>query len=131
MRVLRACSLVLLVLGCAAAVATAGDGPSFDVYGRSSFLIHYDTSLLKADFSSYVTDDGEDELNLNPRDTRLGVRAHSTDGDWTFGSAFEIDFYGDNAGNNLIPRLRLATPKPSTPTASASAAARIGCPSPR
>lgn len=79
------------------------------LWGRSSLLVAYDTADLRAglDFGSYVTTDGQDRVNFNPRDTRLGFSATQTKGAWTYKSVFEMDFYGDNAGNNLLPRLRL------------------------
>lgn len=54
------------------------------------------------------TDWDNDSLSFNPRDTRFGFSASHSAGDWIGKGVFEIDFYGTNAGNNLIPRMRLA-----------------------
>jgi hypothetical protein len=90
--------------------ATAGEVTSsvdLKFWGRAIFNMHYDTAQQNVDFMSYITDDETESFNFNPRDTRLGFAASQQHGDWTYGSVFEIDFYGDNAGNNLLPRLRL------------------------
>lgn len=103
----------LLVLTIAVSVTprfgAAAEPVETKIWGRSSLLIAYDTADLRAgiDFGSYVTKDGQDRVNFNPRDTRLGLSAAQTKGAWTYKSVFEMDFYGDNAGNNLLPRLRL------------------------
>ncbi len=76
-------------------------------WGRAIFNMHYDTALQAAEFSSYLKDDTQSEFNFNPRDTRLGFAASSTQDDWTYKAVFEMDFYGDNNGNSLIPRMRL------------------------
>lgn len=90
-------------------LAAAAEPVETKIWGRSSLLIAYDTADLRAglDFGSYVTADGQDRVNFNPRDTRLGLSATQTKGAWTYKSVFELDFYGDNANNNLLPRLRL------------------------
>lgn len=102
---------VWLALTClfVAALATAGEPVETKFWGRSSLLIAYDTMDLRSgiDFGNYVTADGQDRVNFNPRDTRIGMSAAQKSGDWTYKSVFEMDFYGDNAGNNLLPRLRL------------------------
>lgn len=92
-----------------AAAAAGGEPVETKFWGRSSLLIAYDTMDLRAniDFGTYVTADDQNRVNFNPRDTRLGMSATQKSGDWTYKSVFEIDFYGDNAGNNLLPRLRL------------------------
>lgn len=108
--IVRGVSGVGLVLLVFAAAATAGDVASAvdtKIWGRAVFNLHYDTALQSQDFMSYLTSDGTEEFNFNPRDTRFGFAATSIEGDWTYGATFEIDFYGDNAGNNLLPRLRL------------------------
>ncbi|MCP4143749.1 MAG: hypothetical protein GY752_00540 [bacterium] len=102
MKTVQVIGLILLL--CGAAFAQDVD---VDITGRTVFCIHYDDGLQSQDFSSYITDADEQELNFNPRDTRIGFKAISTDGPWTFKSVFEVDFYGTNASNNLIPRLRL------------------------
>lgn len=91
-------------------VAPAGEvtsGVDLKFWGRAIFNMHYDTGLQNVDFMSYLLDEDTESLNFNPRDTRLGFAASQKSGDWTYSSVFEIDFYGDNAGNNLLPRLRL------------------------
>ncbi|MFN2370546.1 MAG: hypothetical protein ABR506_05245 [Candidatus Krumholzibacteriia bacterium] len=106
----RAAASLGLVLLVFAAAATAGDvtsGVDTKIWGRAVFNMHYDTAIQAQDFMSYITDDQTEEFNFNPRDTRFGFAASSRQGDWTYKSVFEIDFYGDHAGNNLLPRLRL------------------------
>jgi hypothetical protein len=67
---------------------------------------------LKDDKGNYVHPDYEnDSTNFNPRDTRFGVRAAHKEGNWLVKGRFEIDFYGDANGNNLIPRMRLGYAK--------------------
>ncbi len=89
--------------------AVAGEPVETKFWGRSVMLVAYDTADLRAglDFGSYVVTDGPARVNFNPRDTRLGMSAAQTKGEWTYKSCLELDFYGDNAGNNLLPRLRL------------------------
>jgi hypothetical protein len=79
------------------------------VWSRAVFNVHYDTDDIRGDtdFATYITSEGNDEVNFNPRDTRFGFSAQSTEEAWNYRCVFEIDFYGDNAGNNLLPRLRL------------------------
>lgn len=79
------------------------------LYGRIKFDLNYDTAEFKYnDFVAAVKEDASnDSVNFNPRDTRFGFEASHTDGNWTGNGRFEIDFYGDNNGNNLIPRMRL------------------------
>ncbi len=100
-------TVLAILLLCIPAVVLAADPPTVDVFGRAAFNMGYDDGLQFQDFSSYITDPDGDEVNFNPRDTRIGVRASTVDGEWTYGSVFEIDFYGSNASNNLLPRLRL------------------------
>jgi hypothetical protein len=80
------------------------------LYGRIKFDLNYDTAEFKKynDFIGVVKEDASnDSVNFNPRDTRFGFETSHTDGNWTAKGRFEIDFYGDNNGNNLIPRMRL------------------------
>jgi hypothetical protein len=91
------------------AAGTAGEVTSnvdLRFWGRAVFNLNYDTAQHAVDFMSYLTDDVT-SLNFNPRDTRLGFAASQQSGDWTYSSVFEIDFYGANSDNNLLPRLRL------------------------
>lgn len=99
--------LVLLAFAATAMAGEVTSGVDTKIWGRAVFNLHYDTAIQAQDFMSYLTDDQTEEFNFNPRDTRFGFAAGSSQGDWTFKSVFEIDFYGDNAGNNLLPRLRL------------------------
>ena len=79
------------------------------LYGRIKFDLNYDTAEFKYnDFVAAVKEDASnDSVNFNPRDTRFGFETSHTDGNWTANGRFEIDFYGTNSGNNLIPRMRL------------------------
>jgi hypothetical protein len=80
------------------------------LYGRIKFDLHYDTAEFKKynDFVAVVKEDASnDSVNFNPRDTRFGFETSHTDGNWTANGRFEIDFYGTNSGNSLIPRMRL------------------------
>jgi len=80
------------------------------IYGRVKVDLNYDTTEFKQynDFIGVVKEDASnDSVNFNPRDTRFGLEASHTDGNWTGKGRFEIDFYGTNSGNNLIPRMRL------------------------
>ena len=80
------------------------------LYGRIKFDLNYDTAEFKKynDFIGVVKEDASnDSVNFNPRDTRFGFETSHTDGNWTANGRFEIDFYGTNAGNNLIPRMRV------------------------
>lgn len=106
--------LALVLIGGAGTVATAGDVTSkvdVSLWGRAKFDVHYDAADIGAyDFATYVTSDPDDydgELNFNGRDTRFGFKGKMVDGEITCGAVGEIDFYGNNSGNNLIPRMRL------------------------
>ncbi len=80
------------------------------IYGRVKVDLNYDTTEFKQynDFIGVVKEDASnDSVNFNPRDTRFGLEASHTDGNWTGKGRFEIDFYGTNSGNSLIPRMRL------------------------
>jgi len=99
-------SFMIMVPGAQA----AGDVTSsvdMKFWGRAIFNTHYDTGAMATDFMSYLNDDETESWNFNPRDTRLGFSAGQTQGNWGFRAVFEMDFYGDNNGNNLIPRMRL------------------------
>ncbi len=86
---------------------------NMELYGRVKVDLNYDT----ADFGAYsdgdwlgavsVGDAENDSTNFNPRDTRFGLKVSRRDGPWLSQARLEMDFYGTNAGNNLIPRLRL------------------------
>jgi len=78
-------------------------------WGRVVMNVHYDTDDVRGetDFETYLVAEGNEEVNFNPRDTRFGFSASSKAGAWDTSLVAELDFYGDNAGNNLIPRLRL------------------------
>lgn len=81
------------------------------LYGRVKVDVNYDTAqIYNNDWAATVkTGSGytNDSTNFNPRDTRFGFEASHVDGDWTGLGRFEVDFYGTNSGNNLIPRMRL------------------------
>ncbi len=82
-----------------------------ELYGRVKVDLNYDT----AEFSRYgdligTVDGGDsknDSTNINPRDSRFGIKVKRRDGVWLSEARIEMDFYGTNAGNNLIPRMRL------------------------
>ena len=115
MKVLLSVLVAVFVLG-TCSVASAGDVTSkvdVTVWGRAKFDLHYDTADINGntDFATRVTnsdpDDYDAELNFNGRDTRFGFKGSLVDGDMVCGAVGELDFYGTNAGNNLIPRMRL------------------------
>ncbi len=82
------------------------------LYGKIKTDVNYDTAqFTHNDFLSAVkagSDHKNDSTNFNPRDTRFGFIASHAFGDWVAKGRFEIDFYGTNSGDNLIPRMRLA-----------------------
>lgn len=83
------------------------------LWGRVNFASSYDNfqgtgGIGGADFQNFITAEGNEDLNFNPRDTRFGFAASNTWDDWTGRAVFELDFYGSNAGANLLPRMRLA-----------------------
>ncbi len=83
------------------------------LYGKVKFDVNYDTAQFKKynDFVGAVATDPDhknDSTNFNPRDTRFGFEASHSFDSWLAKGRFEIDFYGDNNGDNLIPRMRLA-----------------------
>jgi len=116
---------LLIVLASWSACALTGDGTeegaekrnlpqilsSVDLrfWGRVVMNVHSDTDDIRGntDFATYIIGEGNEEVSFNGRDTRFGFSASSKTGAWDTGLVAEIDFYGDNAGNNLIPRLRL------------------------
>ena len=81
------------------------------IYGRVKVDINYDT----AEFKKYNDGIGavaagnaeNDSTNFNPRDSRIGIKVAKRDNAWLSEARIETDFYGDNNGNNLIPRMRL------------------------
>lgn len=108
-RILAVLSLAVVAGGIpfTAAAGEVTSGVDLKFWGRAVFNMHYDTGLQALDFMSYLKDEETESLNFNPRDVRLGFSASQKSEDWTYSSVFEIDFYGDNASNNLLPRLRL------------------------
>ena len=82
-----------------------------ELYGRVKVDINYDTG----EFSRYgdfigIVDAGDaenDSTNFNPRDSRFGFKVKRRDGVWLSEARIECDFYGNNSGNSLIPRMRL------------------------
>lgn len=81
------------------------------LYGRVKADFHYDTAELNVNdwvrAIEYEEDYENETTNFNPRDTRIGLEATHQWDDWTGRGRIEVDFYGDNAGNNLLPRMRL------------------------
>lgn len=82
-------------------------------WGRAAFVTTYDNfqgngGVGGLDFQNYVTKEGDEELSFNPRDSRFGFAGSSTFDAWTGRAVVETDFYGSNAGANLLPRIRLA-----------------------
>ena len=86
------------------------------IWGRVKIDYSYDTSqfvnyndFLGVPADSQVTNgQGRSSTDFNPRDTRLGFSASHAVESWQGKGVVEIDFYGDNNGDNLIPRMRLA-----------------------
>ncbi len=85
------------------------------LYGKIKVDVNYDTAVFSGtknfDFMWPVAEGAghkNDSSNFNPRDTRFGLIASHTYGDWTVKGRIETDFYGSNEGDNLIPRMRLA-----------------------
>jgi hypothetical protein len=107
-------ALAALALMLAGSLAVAADGVvgskvDLTLRGRVKFDANYDTGNLRGftDYAAYLATENDAEFNFNPRDTRFGFAASGREGDWTYKAVFEMGFYGDNAGNNLIPRMRL------------------------
>ncbi len=94
----------------------SGPNTEWLVYGKIKFDTNYDTAQFVKynDFVGAVAnraihpDYKNDSTNFNPRDTRFGFWAAHKRDDWLIKGRFEIDFYGYNNGNNLIPRMRLS-----------------------
>ncbi len=82
------------------------------LYGKIKTDFHYDTARITTNDYAAMIDDSDDHkndsTNFNPRDARFGFQASHGFGDWVAKGRFEIDFYGDNKGDNLLPRMRLA-----------------------
>ncbi len=102
----------------AAAQGAEGAAPSvwtkyhMRLYGKVKIDANYDTAQFTKynDFVGAVAagpNHKNDSTNFNPRDTRFGFEASHAFGNWVTKGRFEIDFYGDNNGDNLIPRMRL------------------------
>jgi len=97
------------------AFQTEGEAPKIrssvdlKLWGRVYFNSHYDTDDVRGmtDWATYLVADGPEEWNFNPRDTRFGLQASSSFSGLKGSAVLEIDFYGENSGNNLLPRLRL------------------------
>ncbi len=88
------------------------------LYGKIKTDFHYDTAQITTNDYAAMIKDGDhknDSTNFNPRDARFGFQASHGFGDWVAKGRFEIDFYGDNKGNNLLPRMRLAYTDVSNP----------------
>ncbi len=102
----------LMVASAAAGTGTVtSKGADFQIYGKTKMEVNYDTVRFTKynDFLGVVANDQDwknDSTNFNPRDTRLGAVGTFVQDDWTAKGHLEIDFYGDNNGNNLIPRMR-------------------------
>jgi hypothetical protein len=82
------------------------------LYGRVKFDANYDTAefVNYNDFIGAVKGgggSGNHSTNFNPRDSRIGLAVAHDDDIWLSEARIEGDFYGTNAGNNLIPRMRL------------------------
>ncbi|MCW7073170.1 MAG: hypothetical protein OCU20_04650 [Methanophagales archaeon] len=82
------------------------------LYGRVKVDFNYDTAEFKKynDFVGAVAQESDyknDSTDFNPRDTRIGFEASHKRDDWLAKARIETDFYGDNNGDNLIPRMRL------------------------
>jgi hypothetical protein len=82
------------------------------LWGRVNFAASYDNfqgsgGIGGGDFQNFITAEGDNEFNMQARDTRFGFAASNTWDSWTGRAVFELDFYGSNAGSSLMPRLRL------------------------
>ena len=114
--------VVVLCLCMAAPVLAADQGESvwakynMKIWGRVKVDYQYDTAQFVNynDFlgvpanSETTSNQKNDSTNFNPRDTRLGFAAMHGVGEWAGKGVVELDFYGTNSGDNLIPRMRLA-----------------------
>ncbi len=112
--------VVALSLCLAVPALVAGAEPvtsKYDVkfWGRVKFDIQFDTAqfakyndFIGAPADSQATSNASNNsTNFNGRDTRLGFSASHTADDWVGKAVVEMDMYGTNSGNNLIPRMRL------------------------
>ncbi|MEA1866611.1 MAG: hypothetical protein U9N19_00690, partial [Thermodesulfobacteriota bacterium] len=84
---------------------------NMQLYGKVKVDFNYDTAEFKKynDFVGAVAAESHyknDSTDFNPRDTRIGFTASHKWGDWSALGRVEMDFYGDNSGDNLIPRMR-------------------------
>jgi hypothetical protein len=112
--------VVMLCLGLALPALVAAEEPVMSKYnvkfwGRVKFDIQFDTAQF-ANYNDFIGAPADSQAtagasnnstNFNPRDTRLGFSASHTADAWVGKAVVEMDFYGDNNGNNLIPRMRL------------------------
>ena len=87
--------------------ADVSAGVDVKIWGKAKLDMQYDTGQQFVDFMGYLTDDKTEQFSFNPRDTRFGFKATSSQGDWAYSGVVELDFYGANASNNLLPRMRL------------------------
>ena len=76
------------------------------IYDTSQFVCYNDFLGVPAD-SNVTNGQGRSSTDFNPRDTRLGFSASHAVESWEGKGVVEMDFYGDNNGPNLIPRMRL------------------------
>ena len=84
---------------------------NMQLYGKVKVDFNYDTAEFKKynDFVGAVAQESDyknDSTDFNPRDTRIGFTASHKWGEWSALGRVEMDFYGDNNGDNLIPRMR-------------------------
>ena len=84
---------------------------NMQLYGKVKVDFNYDTAEFKKynDFVGAVAQESDyknDSTDFNPRDTRIGFTASHKWGEWSALGRIEMDFYGDNNGDNLIPRMR-------------------------
>lgn len=84
---------------------------NMQLYGKVKVDFNYDTAEFTKynDFVGAVAQESNytnDSTNFNPRDTRIGFTAGHKWGEWSALGRVEMDFYGDNNGDNLIPRMR-------------------------
>ncbi|RKX60350.1 MAG: hypothetical protein DRP37_05390 [Thermodesulfobacteriota bacterium] len=84
---------------------------NMQLYGKVKVDFNYDTAEFTRynDFVGAVAQESDyknDSTNFNPRDTRIGFTASHKWGEWSALGRVEMDFYGDNNGDNLIPRMR-------------------------
>jgi len=108
----RSIVCLLLVMGAVMVPAANAGGDvvssvDLKIWGRAIFNTHFDTGDVAHDFMTFLKDEKTESWSFNPQDTRLGFSAGQTNGDWAYRAVFEMDFYGANNGNNLLPRMRL------------------------